>query len=55
MKAYTAYLSKDLEGSLAMYEKAMKETKKHYGENSDYKRLVENYNAIRRKLENGTK
>lgn len=55
MKAYTAYLSKDLEGSLALYEKAMEETKRHYGENADYKRLVENYNAIRRKMANGTK
>jgi tetratricopeptide (TPR) repeat protein len=49
-KAYVTYLKGDLEGALGEYEKAMAETKKYYGENVDYKRLIENYNEIRRRL-----
>jgi tetratricopeptide (TPR) repeat protein len=46
-KAYVTYLKGDMEGALTEYEKAMAETKKYYGENVDYKRLVENYEKIR--------
>lgn len=55
MKAYVAYLRKDLEGSLGLYEKALEETKRHYGENADYKRLMDNYNKIRMQLGKGIK
>lgn len=51
MKAYVAYLRKDLKGALEQYERAIKETKKHYGENADYKRLVGNYETIKKMLE----
>lgn len=50
MKAYTAYLRNDMEGALELYGQAMNETKRHYGENMDYKRLVNNCDKIRRKI-----
>lgn len=50
MRAYVAYLKGDKTLALELYEKAMEETKKHYGENLDYERLVRNYNKIREEL-----
>lgn len=55
MKAYVVYLRGDLKGSLGLYEKALKETKKHYGENADYQRLMVNYNKIKAEIENDAK
>lgn len=52
MKAYITYLKKDFEQALVLYKKAMEETKKHYGENQDYKRLAGNYEGIK-KMMNG--
>ena len=46
MKAYIAYLKKDLQGSLELYEKAMKETMKYFGRNADYERLERNYKGV---------
>ena len=54
MKAYIAYLKKDLQESLDMYEKAMNETMKYYGKNADYERLERNYKGVQALL-NGEK
>ncbi len=51
MKAYIVYLKKDLKGALEIYEKAMKETLRYYGNNVDYKRLENNYNHVKALLE----
>lgn len=55
MKAYVLFLKKDLQESLNVYEKALEETKKHYGENADYQRLKGNYEEVKRRLDHGTK
>lgn len=46
MKAYIAFLKKDLQEALELYEKAMNETMKHYGRNADYERLEKNYKGV---------
>ena len=51
MKAYIAYLKKDTEKALALYKKAMEETEKHYGRNTDYERLEKSYAMIREMAE----
>ncbi len=46
MKAYICYLNNDPAQSVALYLQAMAETKKHYGENGDFQRLLANCLAV---------
>ncbi|MCD8198962.1 MAG: tetratricopeptide repeat protein [Phascolarctobacterium sp.] len=40
MMGYVCFRQRDLAGAIKKYEEAAEETKKHYGENADYKRVM---------------